>query len=263
MSCSFGICIMGWFYVGQLSWLKCSRVFCWKHLFLLADVGTHRKYSYVCCCSTLGVVTKLYGKIEKQGDVPTFHSFVVSVSSRVLGHHGEESLGLFQLLHFKWWQLSWRVSMWDPDLGLLFRELLSLEQFLVFEPRSWDFLNIFLFSWPGKSPCPPVKERKALKLQESPCFSAQLGNPLPPAKRGIQKSKASSAGTVLSLPFTETHWAFVECLSSSSQQQCRDIQDSFTLVSAPVAVWSKRNGTYYRVNYCILCNGCCAVCCYG
>ncbi|KAM6211174.1 LOW QUALITY PROTEIN: protein MCM10 homolog [Sarcoramphus papa] len=46
---------------------------------------------------------------------------------------------------------------------------------------------------PGKSPCPPVKERKAQKLQESPCFSAQLGNPLPPAKRGIQKSKASSA----------------------------------------------------------------------
>ncbi|KFP89106.1 Protein MCM10, partial [Apaloderma vittatum] len=46
---------------------------------------------------------------------------------------------------------------------------------------------------PGKSPCPPLKERKVQKLQESPCFSAQLGNPLPPAKRGIQKSKASSA----------------------------------------------------------------------
>ncbi|PKU33673.1 hypothetical protein llap_16023 [Limosa lapponica baueri] len=46
---------------------------------------------------------------------------------------------------------------------------------------------------PGKSPCPPLKERKVQKLQESPCFSAQLGNPLPPTKRGIQKSKASSA----------------------------------------------------------------------
>uniref|UniRef100_A0A8B9MS26 Protein MCM10 homolog n=1 Tax=Accipiter nisus TaxID=211598 RepID=A0A8B9MS26_9AVES len=90
-----------------------------------------------------------------------------------------------------------------------------------------------------KSPCPPLKERKVQKLQESPCFSAQLGNPLPPAKRGIQKTKASSAGTVPSLPFTETHWAFVECLSSS-QQQCRHIQDSFTLVSAPVAVWSQK-----------------------
>ncbi|XP_074725417.1 protein MCM10 homolog [Strix uralensis] len=46
---------------------------------------------------------------------------------------------------------------------------------------------------PDKSPCPPLKERKVQKLQESPCFSAQLGNPLPPAKRGIQKSKAASA----------------------------------------------------------------------
>ncbi|XP_065492308.1 protein MCM10 homolog [Caloenas nicobarica] len=46
---------------------------------------------------------------------------------------------------------------------------------------------------PGKSPCPPLKERRVQKLQESPCFSAQLGNPLPPARRGIQKSKASSA----------------------------------------------------------------------
>ncbi|XP_061845376.1 protein MCM10 homolog isoform X2 [Colius striatus] len=60
---------------------------------------------------------------------------------------------------------------------------------------------------PGKSPCPPLKERKVQKLQESPCFSAQLGNPLPPAKRGIQKSKASSAENktppqqVLSLAF--------------------------------------------------------------
>ncbi|XP_040450023.1 protein MCM10 homolog isoform X1 [Falco naumanni] len=45
----------------------------------------------------------------------------------------------------------------------------------------------------GKSPCPPLKERHVQKLQESPCFSAQLDNPLPPAKRGTQKSKASSA----------------------------------------------------------------------
>ncbi|XP_071590200.1 protein MCM10 homolog [Heliangelus exortis] len=46
---------------------------------------------------------------------------------------------------------------------------------------------------PGKTSCPPLKERKVQKLQESPCFSSQLSNPLPPAKRGIQKSKASSA----------------------------------------------------------------------
>ncbi|XP_054255639.1 protein MCM10 homolog [Indicator indicator] len=46
---------------------------------------------------------------------------------------------------------------------------------------------------PGTSPCPPLKERKVQKLQESPCFSAQLGSLVPSAKRGIQKSKASSA----------------------------------------------------------------------
>ncbi|KFP82760.1 Protein MCM10, partial [Acanthisitta chloris] len=46
---------------------------------------------------------------------------------------------------------------------------------------------------PGKSPCPPLKKRKVQKLQESPCFSAQLDSPFPPAKRRIQKSKASSA----------------------------------------------------------------------
>uniref|UniRef100_A0A8C9ETW8 Replication factor Mcm10 C-terminal domain-containing protein n=1 Tax=Pavo cristatus TaxID=9049 RepID=A0A8C9ETW8_PAVCR len=71
---------------------------------------------------------------------------------------------------------------------------------------------------PGKSPCPPLKERKVQKLQESPCFSAQLDNPLPTAKRGNQKSKASPAGTILSVPFTETHRAFAESLRCSQQQ---------------------------------------------
>nr|XP_010305914.1 PREDICTED: protein MCM10 homolog [Balearica regulorum gibbericeps] len=60
---------------------------------------------------------------------------------------------------------------------------------------------------PGKSPCPPLKERKVQKLQESPCFSAQLSNHLLPAKRGMQKSKASAENKtppprqVLSLAF--------------------------------------------------------------
>uniref|UniRef100_A0A8C9ESE3 Replication factor Mcm10 C-terminal domain-containing protein n=1 Tax=Pavo cristatus TaxID=9049 RepID=A0A8C9ESE3_PAVCR len=53
---------------------------------------------------------------------------------------------------------------------------------------------------PGKSPCPPLKERKVQKLQESPCFSAQLDNPLPTAKRGNQKSKASPAETKIPPP---------------------------------------------------------------
>ncbi|GAB0175559.1 protein MCM10 [Grus japonensis] len=60
---------------------------------------------------------------------------------------------------------------------------------------------------PGKSPCPPLKERKVQKLQESPCFSAQLDNHLLPAKQGMQKSKASAENKtppprqVLSLAF--------------------------------------------------------------
>ncbi|XP_005510362.2 protein MCM10 homolog isoform X1 [Columba livia] len=53
---------------------------------------------------------------------------------------------------------------------------------------------------PGKSPCLPLKERKVQKLQESPCFSAQLGNPLPPARRGVQKPKASSAENKTPIP---------------------------------------------------------------
>uniref|UniRef100_A0A8C0C093 Protein MCM10 homolog n=1 Tax=Buteo japonicus TaxID=224669 RepID=A0A8C0C093_9AVES len=63
---------------------------------------------------------------------------------------------------------------------------------------------------PGKSPCPPLKERKVQKLQESPCFSAQLGNPLPPAKRGIQKSKASSAGTCSSSSVVTAEWSLLQ-----------------------------------------------------
>lgn len=36
----------------------------------------------------------------KTGNVSTFHSFEVAVTSKVLSCHGEESLSLFQLLHF-------------------------------------------------------------------------------------------------------------------------------------------------------------------
>lgn len=239
-------------------WLRCSGVFCWKCSFLLADLGTPRKYSCVYCCSTLGVVINYMGEIEKQGDVPAFHSVVVSVACRVLGHQGKESPGLFLMLHFRCWKFSWRISVWYPDLAFSFRKLLSLEQSLVFESRSWDLINTSWFSCPGKSPCLPLKEIKVQKLQESPCFSAQLGNPLLTAKRGIQKSKASSAGTVL----TETHRAFVKNLCRS-QQQCRHIQGSFYTASAPGAVWPQQNRAHYGVNYCVLCNGCYALGCYG
>lgn len=106
-------------------------------------------------------------------------------------------------------------------------------------PRS----HSLLFSWPGKSPCPPLRERKVQKLQESPCFSAQLGNPLPPAKRGMQKSKASSAGTILNLPFTKHTELLLKAYSS--QHWCGHIQDSVTLLSAPGVVWSQWQRAYY------------------
>lgn len=148
----------------------------------------------------------MYGKIAKQRDVSTFHSFEIAVTSEVFNFHGEESLGHFQLLNSSW-QLGWRVSMWGTDL--LLRNYVVWSSTLS-ESRSWGLT--VLFPWPGKSPCPPLKERKVQKLQESPNFSAQLGNPLLPAKRGMQKPKASSAGTILSLPFTETHQASVKSL---------------------------------------------------
>ncbi|OWK62834.1 Protein MCM10, partial [Lonchura striata] len=89
---------------------------------------------------------------------------------------------------------------------------------------------------PGKSPCPPLKERKVQKLQESSCFSAQLDNPLPPAKQGMQKSKASSAGTILSLPLLKTELL----LKPYSSQQCGHIQDSVILLSAPGVICSQK-----------------------
>ncbi|KAI1239499.1 Protein MCM10, partial [Lamprotornis superbus] len=69
----------------------------------------------------------------------------------------------------------------------------------------------------GKSPCPPLKERKIQKLQESPCFSAQLGNPLPPAKRGMQKPKACSAGNTPSKVTREKTSHVPACSSATTQ----------------------------------------------
>ncbi|XP_003410780.1 protein MCM10 homolog [Loxodonta africana] len=48
---------------------------------------------------------------------------------------------------------------------------------------------------PGKSPRPPLKEKKVQRIQESPCFSAELDVPtLPKAKRVAQAPKVSPAG---------------------------------------------------------------------
>ncbi|KFQ67853.1 Protein MCM10, partial [Phaethon lepturus] len=96
---------------------------------------------------------------------------------------------------------------------------------------------------PGKSPCPPLKERKVQKLQESPCFSAQLGNPLPPAKRGIQKSKASSAENktlpprqVLSLAFQPLKSAAGNTPSKVTREKTPHMPTCFSATTQPVSV---------------------------
>ncbi|XP_010134645.1 PREDICTED: protein MCM10 homolog [Buceros rhinoceros silvestris] len=96
---------------------------------------------------------------------------------------------------------------------------------------------------PGKSPCPPLKERKVQKLQESPCFSAQLGNPLPPAKRGIPKSKASSAENktppprqVLSLAFQPLKSAVGNTPSKMTREKTPHVPPCSSATTQPVSV---------------------------
>ncbi|KAM6091852.1 protein MCM10 homolog isoform 1-T1 [Theristicus caerulescens] len=96
---------------------------------------------------------------------------------------------------------------------------------------------------PGKSHCPPLKERKVQKLQESPCFSAQLGNPLPPAKRGIQKSKASSAENktpppqqVISLAFQPLKSATGNTPSKVTRERTPHMPTCSTATTQPVSV---------------------------
>ncbi|KAM6383603.1 protein MCM10 homolog [Alca torda] len=94
----------------------------------------------------------------------------------------------------------------------------------------------------GKSPCPPLKERKVQKLQESPSFLAQLGNPLPPAKRGIQKSKASSAGSktpprqVLSLAFQPLKSAAGNTPSKVTREKNPHMPTCSSATTQPVSV---------------------------
>ncbi|XP_009647743.1 protein MCM10 homolog [Egretta garzetta] len=96
---------------------------------------------------------------------------------------------------------------------------------------------------PGKSPCPPLKERKVQKLQESPCFSAQLGNPLPPAKRGIQKSKTSSAENktppprqVVSLAFQPLKPAAGNTPSKVTREKIPHVPTCSSATTQPVSV---------------------------
>ncbi|KAM7127811.1 protein MCM10 homolog isoform 2-T2 [Ciconia maguari] len=96
---------------------------------------------------------------------------------------------------------------------------------------------------PGKSLCPPLKERKVQKLQESPCFSAQLGNPSLPAKRGIQKSKASSAENktpppqqVLSLAFQPLKSAAGNTPSKVTREKTPHMPTCSSTTTQPVSV---------------------------
>ncbi|XP_053912709.1 protein MCM10 homolog isoform X1 [Cuculus canorus] len=95
---------------------------------------------------------------------------------------------------------------------------------------------------PGKSPCQPLKERKVQKLQESPCFSAQLGNPLPPAKRGIQKSNTTSAENktplrqVLSLAFQPLKTATGNTPSKVTREKTPHVPTCSSATSQPVSV---------------------------
>nr|XP_009488290.1 PREDICTED: protein MCM10 homolog [Pelecanus crispus] len=95
----------------------------------------------------------------------------------------------------------------------------------------------------GKSPCQPLKERKVQKLQESPCFSAQLGSPLLPAKRGIQKSKAFSAENktppprqVVSLAFQPLKSATGNTPSKVTREKTSHMPTCSSATTQPVSV---------------------------
>ncbi|KAK4831634.1 hypothetical protein QYF61_018574 [Mycteria americana] len=86
-------------------------------------------------------------------------------------------------------------------------------------------------------------ERKVQKLQESPCFSAQLGNPSLPAKQGIQKSKASSAENktppprqVLSLAFQPLKSAAGNTPSKVTREKTPHMPTCSSATTQPVSV---------------------------
>ncbi|XP_048157478.1 protein MCM10 homolog [Corvus hawaiiensis] len=84
----------------------------------------------------------------------------------------------------------------------------------------------------GKSLCPLLKERKVQKLQESPSFSAQLGNPLLPAKQGMQKSKASSAENKIPPPRQILSLAFQPLQSAVGNTPSKVTREKISLVPA-------------------------------
>uniref|UniRef100_A0A8C4JY80 Protein MCM10 homolog n=1 Tax=Dromaius novaehollandiae TaxID=8790 RepID=A0A8C4JY80_DRONO len=94
-----------------------------------------------------------------------------------------------------------------------------------------------------ESLCHPLKERKVQKLQESPYFSAQLGSPLPAAKRRIQKSKTSPAETktppprqVLSLAFQPLKSAPGNTPSKVTRDKTPQVPACSSTTAQPVSV---------------------------
>ncbi|XP_038273857.1 protein MCM10 homolog [Dermochelys coriacea] len=95
----------------------------------------------------------------------------------------------------------------------------------------------------GKSPCIPFKERKTPKLQESPCFSAQLNSPLSITKQGAQKPKHSPSENKSPLPRPISSSSFQPLRSTPGNRPkmaTRDwtphVQESSSVTDQPVSV---------------------------
>uniref|UniRef100_A0A8C0J4E9 Protein MCM10 homolog n=1 Tax=Chelonoidis abingdonii TaxID=106734 RepID=A0A8C0J4E9_CHEAB len=95
----------------------------------------------------------------------------------------------------------------------------------------------------GKSPCIPFKERKTPKLQESPCFSAQITSPaLSITKLGAQKPKHSPSG-INSPPRPISSSSFQPLRSTpgnrpkmATRDQTPQVQGSSSMTDQPVSV---------------------------
>ncbi|KAH1187827.1 protein MCM10 homolog [Mauremys mutica] len=96
----------------------------------------------------------------------------------------------------------------------------------------------------GKSPCIPFKERKTPKLQESPCFSAQLNSPaLSITKLGAQKPKHSPSENKNPLPRPISSSSFQPLRSTpgnrpkmATRDRTPQVQGSSSKTDQPVSV---------------------------
>ncbi|CAM4483080.1 protein MCM10 homolog [Caretta caretta] len=95
----------------------------------------------------------------------------------------------------------------------------------------------------GKSPCIPFKERKTPKLQESPCFSAQLNGPLSITKQGAQKPKHSPSENKSPPPRPISSSSFQPLRSTpgnrpkmATRDRTPQVQGSSSVTDQPVSV---------------------------